>query len=58
MMMANYSLDAFLFAHQVNIDRYRRIFKTNLTNEERRFVERRIAEEEEAIKQLADATSH
>jgi hypothetical protein len=43
------------FAHRANIDRYRRILETQLTAEERRFLERRLAEEQAALKELADA---
>lgn len=38
-----------LAARQSNIDRYRRILQTKLTEHERRFVERRLAEEEERL---------
>ena len=34
------------FAHRTNIARYQRILATYLTAEERRFVERRLAEEQ------------
>ena len=40
-----------LFAHQANIDRYQGILQTQLTAEERRFVERSLAEQQAAIKQ-------
>lgn len=36
--------------HQANIDRYRRLLTTYLTDGERQFVERRIAEEQEALR--------
>ena len=41
------------FAHRANIDRYKRILGTHLTNEERHFVERRLAEERTSLEQLA-----
>ena len=41
------------FVHQSNIVRYKRILATYLTAEERRFVERRLGEEQVAIQQLA-----
>jgi hypothetical protein len=41
----------FLFAHQANIDRYQRILQTQLTAEERRFVETFLAEQQAALKQ-------
>jgi hypothetical protein len=40
-------------AHRANIDRYRRLLKTHLTDGERQFVERRIAEEEAALERIA-----
>jgi hypothetical protein len=36
--------------HQANIGRYRRILRTPLTDHERQFIERRLAEEEEALR--------
>lgn len=36
-------------AHRANIDRYRRILETYLTDEERDFVELRLAEEQAAL---------
>ena len=41
------------FAHRMNIAKYQRILGTHLTAEERRFVERRLAEEQTALQQLA-----
>jgi hypothetical protein len=41
------------FAHRANIARYQKILATYLTAEERRFVERRLAEERAALQQLA-----
>jgi hypothetical protein len=41
------------FIHLANITRYQRILGTYLTAEERRFVERRLAEEQAALQQLA-----
>jgi hypothetical protein len=43
--------NAFLFAHQANIDRYQRILQTQLTAEERRFVETFLDEQQAALKQ-------
>ena len=40
-------------AHRQNISRYRSLLQTNLTEFERRFIERRIAEEEAAVSALA-----
>jgi hypothetical protein len=42
-----------LWAHQANIERYRNILRSFLTAEERRFVSRRLAEEQAALQQLA-----
>ena len=47
----------FLFTHKSNIERYRRILETYLTAEERRFVERRLNEEQASLEQLSDSTS-
>ena len=41
------------YAHRANIARYQRILATYLTPEERRFVERRLAEEQVALQQFA-----
>ena len=49
--------DNLLFAHKANIERYRKILETFLTSEEERFVERRLAEEQTALDQLADRIS-
>ena len=44
---------AIRMVHQANIGRYRRLLSTPLTDHERRFVERRLAEEEDALRNLA-----
>lgn len=41
------------FVHRENIARYRRILGTYLTAEERRFVERRMRQEQSALEQVA-----
>jgi hypothetical protein len=41
-----------LRAHRNNIHRYRQLLKTMLTDAERQFIERRLSEEELAIKSL------
>ena len=41
-------------AHDSNISRYRRLLKTNLSDLERRFLERRLSEERSAVESLAD----
>lgn len=43
-------------AHRNNIHRYRRLLKTKLSELERRFVERRLAEEQSALDGLTAAT--
>ena len=45
-----------LCAHRQNIDRYRRLMRTNLTVLEQNFIERRIAEEQLALDRLAAET--
>ncbi|RXT44303.1 hypothetical protein [Bradyrhizobium betae] len=47
---------ALLRAHRNNISRYRRLLKTELTEFERQFIEKRLAEERSAIEQLAGST--
>ena len=42
-----------LRAHDSNISRYRRLLKTNLSDLERRFLERRLSEERSAVESLA-----
>ena len=42
-----------LRAHRNNIQRYRRLLETTLTNFERQFIERRLSEEQIAIETLA-----
>ena len=44
-------------AHRANIDRYRRLLQSNLSDNEREFVERRIAEEQRALQRLADGNA-
>ncbi len=39
--------------HQANADRYRRLLRTPLTDHERQFIERRLAEEEAALRPAA-----
>lgn len=43
---------AFKFAHEANVERYRRLLHTYLTDTERTFVEQRLAEEQLALQQL------
>ena len=45
------------WAHQANIERYRKIIKTHLTEVERQFIERRLAEEQQALRQIARETA-
>lgn len=42
-----------LIAHRANIGRYRRLLKTHLAEHEREFIERRLAEEEGALLEIA-----
>jgi hypothetical protein len=39
------------WAHQANIGRYRKILKTHLTETERQFIDRRLIEEQQALRQ-------
>ena len=41
------------FAHRANIARYEKILTTYLTAKERRFLERRLSEEQAALQHLA-----
>lgn len=43
-------------SHRNNIHRYRRLLNTRLTELERRFIERRLSEEQAALKALASET--
>ena len=45
-----------LRAHRLNIDRYRRLLRTNLTGLERDFIERRLREEQSELDSLAGNT--
>jgi hypothetical protein len=47
---------ALLRTHRNNISRYRRLLKTNLTEFERQFIERRLSEEWSAMERLASST--
>jgi hypothetical protein len=44
---------ALIRAHGNNIGRYRSLLRTNLSNLERQFIERRLKEEEAAMEDLA-----
>jgi hypothetical protein len=45
-----------LRTHRNNIDRYRRLLKTKLTDLERQFIERRLSEEHSDYERLSKAT--
>ena len=45
-----------VYAHRANIDRYRRLLKTHLTEHERDFITRRLGEEEDALLEVANRT--
>ena len=47
---------ALLRTHRNNIDRYRRLLKTRLTDLERRFIEKRLSEEQTAMDELVAST--
>jgi hypothetical protein len=45
-----------LRTHRHNIDRYRRLLKTRLTELERQYIARRLSEEQSALERLAAST--
>ena len=45
-----------LRTHRNNISRYRRLLKTQLTDCERQFIERRLSEEKSALQKVAATT--
>ena len=45
-----------LRTHRNNISRYRRLLKTQLTDCERQFIEKRLSEERSAMERLAAST--
>lgn len=45
-----------LRTHRNNIDRYRRLLKTRLTELERQYIERRLSEEQLALEDVAGST--
>jgi hypothetical protein len=45
-----------LRTHRNNIDRYRRLLRTRLTELERQFIARRLSEEQSALEKLAAST--
>jgi hypothetical protein len=45
-----------LRTHRNNIDRYRRLLKTRLTELERQYIEKRLSEERSALEKLAAST--
>jgi hypothetical protein len=47
-----------LRTHRSNIQRYRQLLDTDLTGLERRFITRRMAEEQSAIETLSATTNH
>ena len=47
---------ALLRTHRNNISRYRRLLKTQLTDYERQFIEKRLSEERSAMENLAAST--
>jgi hypothetical protein len=47
-----------LHVHRNNIRRYRRLLQTELTELERRYIERRLTEEKSAMESLTSSTTH
>jgi hypothetical protein len=54
-MTVNAQIEDEVFAHRANIARYKRILETDLTAQERDFIECRLSEEQEALARLTDA---
>ncbi len=44
-----------IFAHRANVARYRRMLTGRLTPVERDFIERRLTEENEALRKIAES---
>jgi hypothetical protein len=47
---------ALMRSHRNSIDRYRKLLKTSLTDLERQFIERRLAEEQSKLKEVMAST--
>lgn len=47
--------NALVFAHRANITRYQKLLQTYLTENERQFITRRLAEEEMALVEIAQS---
>ncbi len=45
------------FVHEANVVKYQRILQTHLTDYERSFVQRRLAQERSLLRQLAENTA-
>jgi len=56
-MTARAQIEDQIFAHRANITRYEKILETDLTAQERYFVERRLSEEQKALGRLTGAGS-
>ena len=41
-----------VFAYRANIERYQRLLRTQLADNERAFIERRIADDRQALKEI------
>ena len=48
---------ALIFAYRTNVDRYQRMLKTHLADNEREFIERRLAEDEQALLEIIQKTA-
>ncbi len=53
--MASDLENALRSAHQANIDRYRQLLKADLTDNERQFIERQLADEQAALRKITAA---
>ena len=50
------AIEVFVRAHRNNIERYRRLLRTHLTEVERSYIERRLTEEINALDSLTSST--
>ena len=49
--------NALAYAHQANIDRYRKLLKTHLADHERQFIQQQLGEEEDALLEMDQRTA-
>ena len=56
-LMASDLQNALAYAHQANIDRYRKLLKTHLADHERQFIQQQLGEEEDALLEMDQRTA-